>query len=312
MHMKSNFMSFANMDLRLLRHAVTLGKTLNYTQAAQELGLTQSALSRSIQSLEQRAQARLFDRDRGGVAVTELGRSYLARASAILREAEELDRMIVRSASAEIGEVRFGMAPLAARALMPNILAATLSSRPNLRTHVAIDAADTLLRLIRSEEIEFCVCAEQHVYPEDMRGVAIGQFPMSLLVRAGHPLLLGAKPESGRYPLVVSSPFQPTGTIPEFFLPLFAAPPQIVIEDLGVLAQVAANSDAVWLTSSFAVEQEIRRGLLNELALPNGKRTLHFRMVMYSRARRSLSPGAVLFRGLFSEEMRRLNSAGSS
>ena len=80
------------MDLRQLRHAVTLGKLLNYTKAAQELGLTQSALSRSIQAIEERVQVRLFDRDRGGVRLTELGRLYIARANTLLREAEELDR----------------------------------------------------------------------------------------------------------------------------------------------------------------------------------------------------------------------------
>jgi DNA-binding transcriptional LysR family regulator len=53
-----------NMDLRRLRHVVILSKLQSYTRAAQELCITQSALSRSIQAIEKHAKVKLFDRDR--------------------------------------------------------------------------------------------------------------------------------------------------------------------------------------------------------------------------------------------------------
>ena len=54
-------------DLRQIRHLVTLGKELSFTKAAKELGITQPALTRSIQTIEDKAQVRLFDRDRGRI-----------------------------------------------------------------------------------------------------------------------------------------------------------------------------------------------------------------------------------------------------
>ena len=54
-------MSFMNMDLRRLKHVVVLAKLLSYTKAAEELCITQSALSRSIQALEKQANVKLFD-----------------------------------------------------------------------------------------------------------------------------------------------------------------------------------------------------------------------------------------------------------
>ena len=83
-----------NMDLRSLKHVVVLSKLLSYTKAAQEFCLTQSALSRSIQSIERHANAHLFDRDRSGVHLTRVGRTFVERATALLREADELDRML--------------------------------------------------------------------------------------------------------------------------------------------------------------------------------------------------------------------------
>ena len=57
-------------DIRSLRHAVVLAKHLNFTRAAEELGLSQSGLTRSLQTLEQDVNMRLFDRDRGSVALS--------------------------------------------------------------------------------------------------------------------------------------------------------------------------------------------------------------------------------------------------
>ncbi|MBL0916774.1 MAG: LysR family transcriptional regulator, partial [Sphingopyxis sp.] len=50
------------MNLRRLRHFDTLYRLASYARAADELGLTQSALTRSIQKLEEELGATLFDR----------------------------------------------------------------------------------------------------------------------------------------------------------------------------------------------------------------------------------------------------------
>jgi DNA-binding transcriptional LysR family regulator len=93
------------MDLRSLRHVVVLGRLLSYTKAAEELGMSQPALSRSIQMVEQRAKVRLFDRDRGGVHLTAIGRLFVDRAAAVLREVDDLDRVLSRAASGAEGNV---------------------------------------------------------------------------------------------------------------------------------------------------------------------------------------------------------------
>src|ERR1700730_12694026 len=100
-------MTFMNIDLRSLRHVIVLSRLMSYTKAAQELCITQSALSRSIQAVERRAKLKLFDRDRSGVHVTVVGRDIVKRASQLLRDAEDLERALRLSASADVGEVSF-------------------------------------------------------------------------------------------------------------------------------------------------------------------------------------------------------------
>ena len=61
------------MDLRQLRHFVTLAHTLNYRQAAEQLHMSQPPLSQSIRKLEDELGVQLFERDRRGTVLSTAG-----------------------------------------------------------------------------------------------------------------------------------------------------------------------------------------------------------------------------------------------
>jgi DNA-binding transcriptional LysR family regulator len=294
------------MDLRGLRHVVMLARKLSYTKAAEELGLSQSALSRSIQAIERRGNVRLFDRDRGGVQVTAVGREFVERAAELLREADELDLLLRRCGAGGQGNIAFGMTPLHAAVLSPGALSECLQSTPTLRSRVYVRSADALLSLLTREEIEFVVATDSqipHTAPVD--AALLGAFPISLLVRAGHPLLVGQdRREASDFPLIASAPFErgEHGAAPP-------GEPHILLEDLGALARITESSDAIWLSSSFAAAEAIMEGRIRELPPERGRGAGEFRVVMYSLSRRSLSPAALRLRELFREKIRTLSTA---
>ena len=72
------------MDLKRLRYAIGLADELNFARAAEKLHLSQPALSRSIQTLEEELGMLLFDRDNRNVAVTTAGAVFLDRARQLL------------------------------------------------------------------------------------------------------------------------------------------------------------------------------------------------------------------------------------
>jgi len=78
-------------DLRRLRYLVALARRLSFTQAADDLGITQSTLTRAIQSLEREMGLRLFDRDQSGVALTSDGRRVVEKAESLLAHAKDFD-----------------------------------------------------------------------------------------------------------------------------------------------------------------------------------------------------------------------------
>lgn len=281
-----------NTELRQIRHVVTLGKHLSFTQAAKALGITQSALTRSIQAIEQQAGTRLFDRDRGRVSLTEVGRTYLTRAEALLKDADDLDRLLHQTAVGDVGEVHFGLTSALARALLPEILVHELAHRPRLREMIRIHTPGTLVQLVQGEEMEFCICGELPTLPAELRAAIIGTLSLAFLVRDGHPLPRDVPTgDLSAYPLLLSGQSSDAGRIDAMVRPLVLAAPSLVLDDLGILTHVVHNSDAVWLTAPVANLTPLRSGSLRELPLPSTVDP-KFRVVMYSHARRTLSPAA--------------------
>lgn len=277
------------LQLRNLHHLVTLARRLNFARAAEDLGITQSALSRSIQALERELGMRLFDRDRIGVSPTPQGRLAVERAAVLLADADDLERQLARSAKAEAGHVRFGMTPMPARALLPPVLAERLGTAPEVTNDVVVRDAHALWAQLVAGDIEFFITNEGFVFEAAMPRVeTLGHFPISLFVRAGHPLLTGDCPGM-RFPVVRAS---------WSGLPLPAdiqdrmLGPANVVEDFGALAAITIASDAIWFSSTYSLLAELAAGQLCELPRPDGDDPREVRILMYSLERRSQSPWA--------------------
>lgn len=278
------------MDLRQMRHVTVLGRHLSFTKAADELGISQSALTRSIQTIEAGAGIALFDRDRSHVRLTRIGETYAQRAAQLLDEADELENLLQRSAKARIGEVALGIAPLPARALLPAILPREVSADTRLRIQITIGEAEVLADAVVAGRIDACICAELPLAPPMLRTATLGRFPITALVRVGHPLLGGTSGER-RFPLVASASVG--GAYAEALAGMVDLPPRLVVNDFALLARITCETDAVWLASRLAASEEIAAGKLVELALPDSRDFGAFRLVMYSPSRRSLSPGLI-------------------
>jgi len=295
-----------NRNARALFHVSAVARHRSFTRAAAELGITQSALTRSIQALEHRTGVRLFDRDRSGVSPTRICEDYVERAEALLREWDDLDAMLVETAAARAGHVRFGIAPLPGRVLLHSAFCAGLDGDGGLRLSATVGSVPSLMEGVLEGKLEFCVCAELLRGHAGLSGDLLGRFPISLLVRTGHPALGAHLPGLAAFPLVASSEppdYSPsTGDIAG----LLQLPARIVVNDFAVLESLTAQSDAIWLSSSYAASEAIASGRLAELPLPAGYRFEPFRMMMYTAARRSLSPAALVLRDHFRSRIARL------
>jgi DNA-binding transcriptional LysR family regulator len=93
----------ADLDLRRLRHFLTLAEELNYGRAAAILHLAQPALSRSIATLERELGVVLFDRSRSGTRLAPAGEILRDEARQLLRSADTLKRRVREGRTVTIG-----------------------------------------------------------------------------------------------------------------------------------------------------------------------------------------------------------------
>ncbi len=284
------------MDIRSLRHVIALARERNFTRAARRVHLSQPALSRSIQALEEKLQLKIFDRDRGSVHLTAVGRDFVQRAEALLREMDDFEQVMERIASGDDGEVRFGMAPLPAKALLPQLARELLSGDSGLRWQAEVQTAKDLLTLLLDEQIEFFICAEEQL-PKDapVDAYSMGNFPVSFTVRRDHPLLQPTPPPPQQQFPVIATGAIGASSYKGFPLRLqgyLEQPPRLVTSDYGLLTQLTAETDAVWPISRLAVANELRSGHLQLLPDKDGQSAAQFRMLCYTLRQRSQSPAA--------------------
>ncbi|MBK6454221.1 MAG: LysR family transcriptional regulator [Proteobacteria bacterium] len=93
------------LELRHMRHVIALDEHGSFARAATALGLSQSALSRSIQSVEREIGSSLFVRTASGVEPTDSGRVFVARIRQIAQLTDDLDRDLVSERGLQSGHL---------------------------------------------------------------------------------------------------------------------------------------------------------------------------------------------------------------
>lgn len=310
-------MSLANMDLRTARHIVVLAEHLNFTRAARELELTQSALSRSVQQAETALGVRLFDRDRTRVQVNAMGRMVIDGAVQLLQQSRSFDDLLARLKAGAQTSVRFGMARTAAAALLPQALRAELVASPGLQHQVVVRSFDSLRDMLLSREIEFFVSAE-HGRDGGTGGSAvqvhpIADFPITPLVRPEHPLLTGTTPQTpDAFPWMTSSTDAPGTTAQDMGYPELRPAPEIMLEDLGCAARLTETTDLIWVTSTFSAARELQEGRLRQLVPARPVRTPArppYKLMIFQMHGCTLSPAALRLSRQFAVLASRLQEA---
>ncbi|KAA6174132.1 LysR family transcriptional regulator, partial [Pseudomonas marginalis] len=128
-----------SIDLKRVRHLVYLSEELHFSRAAARAHLSQTAFSRSIQSLESDLGVRLFDRDTRSVTLTEAGKQLIGRAHELLSCAKRMQAQANDLAGTEGGELRFGVTPMAANLNTTDVLVKLRKSIPRLVLNVQVN-----------------------------------------------------------------------------------------------------------------------------------------------------------------------------
>ena len=142
---------------RRLSHVVALAEEGSFARAASRVHLSQPALSRSIQALEDELGMKLFDRAARGVALTAAGRLLVERARRVLFETRCMFRDVELLKAHELGEVKIGLGPYAAVVLLPDLLVEFSRRFPKIKVLIELREGDELMQKLREERVDFVV-----------------------------------------------------------------------------------------------------------------------------------------------------------
>jgi DNA-binding transcriptional LysR family regulator len=123
---------------------VRAAETRSFTAAARELGISASAVGKTILRLEQRLGVRLFHRSTRSIALTPEGALFLARCQRIIEEVDAAEDELAQSTAAPTGRLRVGL-PMNTALLMP-VLVAFMQQHPGIE--LDLDFNDRLVDVI--------------------------------------------------------------------------------------------------------------------------------------------------------------------
>lgn len=145
------------MELDQLRYFLQLAERGNFTRAAEDLMISQPALSRSIQRLEEELGQPVFERQTRSVTLTDAGALLQSRARQILSILEDTKSEI--NDDGQSGCVRVGAIPTIAPFFLPTILQEFSKAFPKANLIVQENTTDRLLKSCTQGEIDLAIVA---------------------------------------------------------------------------------------------------------------------------------------------------------
>lgn len=263
-----------SLEVRHMRHVIALAEHGSFARAAAALGLSQSALSRSIQVVEREVGGSLFVRTASGVEPTDSGRVFVARIRQILQLTEDLDRDLVNERGLQSGQVHVGGGPYPAQSVLADALARFVADYPRVIVRMMMRDWDELLRRLRAREIEFFVGEVSTLGSEnDLDVEPLDSHPTFILARQGHPLA-GRAPVSFAdglaYPYAALSRIPPRSLEPIRTLQRRSQDatvanrvfPALEFNSLDAVRKIVLGSDALMVAPLGCVTDELESGRL--------------------------------------------------
>lgn len=182
-----------SVTLEQLRIFVAVAERQHVTQAAEALGLAQSAVSRAVAALEARHAVRLFDRVGRRVELTEAGRTLLVEARAVLGQAARAETALAEFGRLERGTLILQASQTIAGYWLPRHLAAYRLAHPRIAIRLAVGNTRQVQASVAAGEAELGFI-EGLAEGEDCRSAVVARDQLVVLVAPDHPWAEGPAP----------------------------------------------------------------------------------------------------------------------
>lgn len=145
------------MQLKEQTFILAIVKHRSITRAADELHVTQPALSMFLSNVEQQLGAKLFDRQEKPMKLTAVGALYVKKANQMMLIKNEFDLEFSKMMTDHAASITFGLQTLRVPHLEPPLQAALQARFPNMHLKIVDSICGDLYRCLQNDEVDFIV-----------------------------------------------------------------------------------------------------------------------------------------------------------
>jgi DNA-binding transcriptional LysR family regulator len=153
------------MEIRQLRYFILAAKHLNFTAAAQESFIVQSAMSQQIALLEKELQVRLFERHSRSLTLTPAGEVLYSEARRILQQIDASVALVKNVSNGYLKTLHIGCHGALIRKQFPEILNRFHQEVPHVKVSLMHDVAENLMKRLKEGKVDCIIC----IYAPDIR-----------------------------------------------------------------------------------------------------------------------------------------------
>lgn len=172
------------MDLDALRLFLHLSRSLHFGRTSKECHVSPSALSRTIQRLEEQSSAALFVRDRRSVALTDEGRLLQGFAQDTLSRFEALEQRLNRRQDRLQGAISIFASVTACQSFLPPLLSQFRRTHPDVQIRLETGYATDALGMLRGGSVDVAVAALPDDIPPTLAARVVVKIPLVFVAPA--------------------------------------------------------------------------------------------------------------------------------
>lgn len=261
-------------------HAVA--KHLSFTKAGEALHMTQPAVTFQIKQLEERFNARLFDRGGGRIALTPAGQLVLDYAERILGLSSELDIRVAEMTGQMSGSLLVGASMTIAEFMLPPILGEFNVRYPQVRARLTVAGSEAIGNAIAAHTLDIGL-VESHVNHPTVQSEVCGDDELQVICMPTHPLTQHPDIDARgllTHDFIAREPGSATREVTDDYLRACGVEPEklrtlMELSSPEALKGVVATGLGISIVSRASVEKERQLGTLVSIPLrPRLKRTL--------------------------------------
>lgn len=177
-----------DMDINYIKEFAALADNGNFMETADQLFISQSALSRHIKCLEKEIGSPLFVRTTRKVSLSRIGKIFLPYAKEIAKLQYEFTTAINNELNGHHGNVRIGSIPV----MIPYKITDVIARFQNENVNITIDVIEAdslqLIKMLRSGQCDFAFIREWDDSDNEFNKIPFAYDSLAALVPASHPL----------------------------------------------------------------------------------------------------------------------------